>query len=136
MCQDGLPGTGLAGDRIEALAQPQLRPLDQQQILYPQLTQHVSYLAVRADRLSPTTCPAAHRDTGKQPALSTLTAGGSRLYAAAGSATASVGWTKSPERTRANPSTAATKQMMEPIRRISLKPLTKAVFATSTTWAR
>src|SRR5215203_65416 len=43
--QDGLPGAGLAGDRVQPLPQPQLGPLDQQKVLDPQLTQHAFYLA-------------------------------------------------------------------------------------------
>ena len=52
MGEHGLAGAGLAGDRVQPLAQPQLGPLDQQQVLDPQLTQHAPCVATAADRLS------------------------------------------------------------------------------------
>ena len=50
--EDGLAGAGLAGDRVQPLAQPQLGPLDQQQVLDPQLAQHGICVATGADRLA------------------------------------------------------------------------------------
>ena len=44
-----LPGAGLAGDRVQALAEAKLGPLDQQQVLDPQLVQHAPVLATGAD---------------------------------------------------------------------------------------
>ena len=40
MREHGLAGPRLACDRREALARPQLGPLDQEQVLYAQLEQH------------------------------------------------------------------------------------------------
>ena len=50
--QHRLAGAGLAGDRVQPLPQPQLGPLDQQQVLDPQLTQHGFCVATGADRLA------------------------------------------------------------------------------------
>ena len=46
--QHGLPRAGLPGDRVQPLAEPQFGPLDQQQVLDPQLTQHAPCLATDA----------------------------------------------------------------------------------------
>ena len=43
--EHGLAGAGLAGDRVQPLPEPQLGPLDQQQVLDPQLTQHAFCVA-------------------------------------------------------------------------------------------
>ncbi len=51
--EDGLAGAGLAGDRIEPVAEAQLGTLDQQQVLDPQLTQHRFCVATGADRIAP-----------------------------------------------------------------------------------
>ena len=80
-----LPGPGLPGDRVQPLAEAQFGPLDQQQVLYPQLTQHAPCLAPRGDGLSPLS-------RRRAPALS------------------SAGCTKSLERTRAKPMAAPTKE--------------------------
>ena len=42
MREDGLAGAGLAGDRVQARAEPQLSALDQQQVLDPELEEHRS----------------------------------------------------------------------------------------------
>ena len=51
MGEDRLAGAGLAGDRVEALAEAQLGALDQQQVLDSQLAQHAPCVATGADRL-------------------------------------------------------------------------------------
>ena len=51
--QDGLPRPRLPRDRVQPLAEPQFRPLDQQQVLDPELAQHGLCVATGADRLSP-----------------------------------------------------------------------------------
>ena len=45
MGEHGLAGAGLPRDRVEALAEAQLGALDQQQVLDPELAQHVSCVA-------------------------------------------------------------------------------------------
>ena len=47
--QHRLAGPGLAGDRVKPLPQPQFGPLDQQQVLDPQLAQHRICVATEAD---------------------------------------------------------------------------------------
>ena len=47
--QHGLAGTRLPRDRGEPAARPQLRPLDQEQVLYAQLEQHRSGVPARPD---------------------------------------------------------------------------------------
>ena len=47
--EHGLPGTRLPRDRGEPVARPQLRPLDQEQVLYAQLEQHRSGVPARPD---------------------------------------------------------------------------------------
>ena len=42
MGEHGLAGPGLPGDRVQPLAEPQFGPLDQQQVLDPQLAQHAA----------------------------------------------------------------------------------------------
>ncbi len=106
-----LPRAGLAGDRVQPLAEPQLGLLDQQQVLDPKLTEHTLLLA-------PGAAGGGYAGTGS--------AGGVSLLA----------WTKSRWRTRAKPAAATTKERIEPIRRISLKPLTKATLAAWTTSGR
>src|SRR5918994_2889577 len=110
--EDRLPGPGLAGDRVEAPAEPKLGPLDQEQVLDTQLVQHAARSSDGCGRIRP--------------------------YAAAGSAAASAPrcCTKSRERTSANPTIPPTIAIAAPTSRMSLKPLMKAWFAASATWAR
>ena len=51
--EHGLPGTGLARDGGEAVARPQLGPLDQEQVLYAQLEQHPAGVPARPDGAPP-----------------------------------------------------------------------------------
>jgi hypothetical protein len=47
--EDGLPRPGLARDRGQPAARPQLGPLDQEQVLYAQLEQHRAGVPARPD---------------------------------------------------------------------------------------
>ena len=49
VCEHCLPGARLARDGREALARPQLGPLDQEQVLYPQLEQHPAGVPAKPD---------------------------------------------------------------------------------------
>ncbi len=49
VCEHRLTGPGLPGDRIEALAEAELGPLDQKQVLDPQLAEHARCLAPGGD---------------------------------------------------------------------------------------
>ena len=71
--EDGLPGPGLAGDRVQALAEAQLGPLDQQQVLDPQLAQHALCLAAAADGFAQAAGAARRRGSAAAPRASPAT---------------------------------------------------------------
>src|SRR3954454_16778380 len=50
MSEDRLPGAGLARDRVQPLPQPELGPLDQEQVLDTKLEEHASVLMTEPDR--------------------------------------------------------------------------------------
>ena len=47
--EDGLPGARLAGDRIQARPRPHFGTVDQQQVLYPKLKEHLSGVPAGSD---------------------------------------------------------------------------------------